>query len=329
MSMWLLAGALSIAWADPGAYQSCCTAVEAGGCPTSLAVFGPGTERTGATLQGVWQLDCQGGAHFEPDIEGAAAPGLGLGDVLTPLTETAAQCFDAACELPPDLCVRPDAVRARVVRCSDGGDPDTLAWSQPPASSEYRAVVMGTRVMKAVTGAPRALTERFRAAYNAAVDVVAPTPRPEPAVVQVGPTMEPEDLTVPEAPSLPCVPNQALREASLAQTDLASEALVAGDVPLALGKFRAALAMDECNAYAWAALGEALYNHESLQGARTAFSAATELMPKHFYAWTRLGQAAEQSGDLPAASVAYRNALNARPEHGPAVDGLERVSAAP
>jgi hypothetical protein len=339
MSVW--AGMLTLAWAGPGAYESCCEAADAGNCPANLAVFGPGTARSGHMVQGVWQLSCHGGAQFDASAARATAPTSGPGDVLSALDATAAQCFDATCDLPPQLCLESTSAGTRVVRCADGTDPDLLAWRQPAQASSHRAVVIGKRVLKATEAQPPALRQPTRTAYVAAAPPpIAAAPRPVAIARPVAPPPAPvfasasrgldaEDLTVPSAPHFPCVPDPALRAASDEQTNQASDAMISGNASLAIGKLRAALTINECNAHAWAALGEAFINNAAVGQAREALEAATRLMPRHFHAWTRLGEAAEKTGDLPAASIAYSQALTSRPGHSPAMAGLERVQRLP
>jgi Flp pilus assembly protein TadD len=130
---------------------------------------------------------------------------------------------------------------------------------------------------------------------------------------------------VPPPPPDPCVPNPALRDPSNAQVDAGNTAEVAGDLGQALDRYRAAISINQCNAFAWTALGDGLLKVGNAESARAALVTATRLMPTHFHAWTSLGEADEKLGDFDGARRAYRQALAARPGHPPAVAGLSRV----
>jgi Tfp pilus assembly protein PilF len=137
------------------------------------------------------------------------------------------------------------------------------------------------------------------------------------------------DLTVPQRPGLPCTAQASTRVPSNQQVDQGNDAIVAGDVALALDRYRAAITLHRCNAFAWAALGEALLQAGHPLPARHAFEGATSLMPAHFHAWTRLGEAQEQLGERGAAALSFRTALEKKPGHAPALAGMARLQQAP
>jgi hypothetical protein len=134
------------------------------------------------------------------------------------------------------------------------------------------------------------------------------------------------DLTVPDLPPSPCVPNPAMRRAGLTQVDQGDEARIDGDLPRAAGHYRMGVTLDACNAYAWAGLGQVLLNAKSPRTAVAALETATRLMPSHFRAWTQLGQMREELGLVHDAIAAYQEALVVRDGYPPAVDGLYRAS---
>jgi tetratricopeptide (TPR) repeat protein len=213
--------------------------------------------------------------------------------VLGALSPEAVACFDAACRLPEETCLRSTGGSVKLARC-DGrvvpGDAVFTGTLRPVRG----AVVVGTRVLGA-TETP---------AGDAPVAVV--------------------DPTLPSPPEMPCRPS-SLRIPSNEQVDAGNEALVAGLLPKALDHYRAALTMDRCNAGAWTALGDGLISAGYPHEARTALDLATQLVPTHAHAWTRLGDASELDGDREAAVVAYQNALVHSPGYAPAAQGLDRI----
>jgi tetratricopeptide (TPR) repeat protein len=102
---------------------------------------------------------------------------------------------------------------------------------------------------------------------------------------------------------------------------------MAGEYATALNKYRAAITINACNAFAWAGMGEALVQLEEPNAAKKALRVATRLMPTHYQAWTNLGRAEEATGRTSEAAAAYEKALAAHPGHGPADEGLRRTRA--
>lgn len=310
--LWLVATALA---GTPG-YQACCSAAGAVACPTELSVAGPGgafaVEGAATRLTGVWTLACDGGARFDPAASQLTAARPPEGGVISPIAQSAAACFDAACGLPAALCVRHEGDRARVTACD--GTPATLALWQSLPVEDTRAAVVDKRV----------LTVR---------DVTATTPRPAIAalppvtpatsVAAAAPLTAP-DLTVPDAPPDPCRPS-AERLASQAQVGDGNSAAMKGDYGYALQRYRAAITLNTCNAFAWADMGEAFLALHDAGKARTTLLIATRLMPSHYTAWANLGKSNEILGDLLAAADAYGKALETKPDFGPAIEGLARV----
>jgi cytochrome c-type biogenesis protein CcmH/NrfG len=93
-----------------------------------------------------------------------------------------------------------------------------------------------------------------------------------------------------------------------------------------MDKYRAAIAINPCNAFAWADLGDALLSSEDPRSAVSALDAATRLMPTHHQAWTNLGRARERTGDLAAAHAAYTRALDLKPDSPYAAEGKTRTA---
>lgn len=157
--------------------------------------------------------------------------------------------------------------------------------------------------------------------------VAAPPPAAPAPIVLRGPVrpLTQADLAVPPLPPTPCVPNAALRQPSVLQVDAGDEATLAGDPASALGHYRAAITIDACNPFAWAALGHALLGANSPAGAVPALETATRLMPAHFRAWTDLGLARETLQLIPQAVEAYHEALSLQDAYAPARDGLQRT----
>ena len=235
--------------------------------------------------------------------------GTDLGVVLTPMNAEATACFDASCALPADLCIRHEGDVARMYRCSTGLFADENVWEAPSTSDTSAVVIMGRIV---------------RATRNL-------SPPPSSAAVplakraQVGPDPAVSGFKVPKSPPIPCKPNFAMREPSNKQVDEGNAAVVASDIALALKKYRAAITINQCNAYAWAAVGQSLVNFGAPDKAVRPLQAATQLMPTHHVAWTNLGRASELSGDREGAQAAYEKAVQIKPGHAPAAEGLQRT----
>lgn len=299
----LLATFSAQAQVDPG-LSACCAAVGEGVCPDRLEAVGATSAQTpsptGAQVVGVWTLQCATGASWDPAARRSLRSMVPAGTVVSPVPPEAVGCFDAACRLPEGLCVRWTGERVQVVQCADGAAPSDFQWTAPGRSPRRAAVISGRLVG---TG---------------------PTPAPAP-VAPARPVAANVDTSVPPLPPEPCIPSSALREPSNQQVDAGNEAIVAGDLGTAIDRYRAAITINKCNAFAWVALGDALLQVGSPRTALPALQAATRLMPTHFHAWTRLGEAAEQNGDRVAAAAAYTRALEVKPDHAPAAQGLQRV----
>lgn len=134
---------------------------------------------------------------------------------------------------------------------------------------------------------------------------------------------------LPNEPPEPCIPNPALRAASLEQSDLGDEKRVTSDMDAALGHYRAAITINACNGTAWGSLGSALLDAgDADQGAR-ALRVAARLQPTNPRAWAELGRAHEARGDAAAAVAAYQEALSVQEGYRLAEEGLRRVSRMP
>lgn len=308
LTAWMVAAAAA---GTPG-YQACCAAASATACPIELSVSGPGgtlaAEGAATKLTGVWTLACEGGARFDPAASQLTAAPPPEGGVLSPIAQAAAACFDAACKLPAALCVVHEGDRARVIAC-DRSVASLALWQTAPVD-DTRAAVVDKHV----------ITVR---------DVAASTPRPVAAVappVAQAPSVAstPVDLTVPDAPPDPCRPT-AQRLESQDQVGDGNSAALKGDFGYALQRYRAAITLNACNAFAWADMGEAFLALKDAGRARSALLVATRLMPSHYTAWANLGKTHEILGDLLAAASAYERALEAKPGFAPAADGLARV----
>lgn len=322
--MWLgLLGALALAGVDD--YQACAERVGGGPGPTDLQAVGPGSQIEvigGAhSLVGVWTIACAGTVSYAPDARTAIPGPLEMGTVITGMNASTTACFDAACRLPPNLCIRHEGDRVRVVHCIGGAPPAINHWQARP-TEDTAAVVLGDRVIKA---------ERIPIPTDPGLPAVLHPPTGSPAVSptpqDVGDTFDKSslDLSLPAEPPNPCIPNVAMRKPSAEQVDAGNAAAATRDWPMAVGKYRAAITIDECNAFAWADLGEALIGLGEPGRARTALQTATRLMPKHYRAWTNLGAVEERLGRKPQAAEAYRQALAARSGYPPAEQGLLRV----
>ncbi|MCA9493086.1 MAG: hypothetical protein KC621_24315 [Myxococcales bacterium] len=288
--------------------DACCAAVGAGACPSSLTVVGPATQQTtspnGTTLRGLYVVTCDVGPVWMSEaIQTTVAP-YPSGTVLTPMLTNAAACFDASCRLPEGSCLQSEGSRIFVSDCQMSGPMSDQAWSRPARPDKAAVVVNGRVLGSALSGE------------------VTPVPAPQ---VMNRPVAGAIDATVPEMPPDPCIPSAGLRDVSNAQVDAGNEAVIAGDWGTAADRYRAAITINKCNAFAWTALGEALLASNNPVAARQALEAATRLMPANFHAWTVLGQASEKAGDRTAAVSAYQHALEQRPGHRPAADGLQRV----
>lgn len=321
----LIVAMFALALAGPG-YDACCEATAPGNCPTMVEAVGPGSAlRAGGgpvTLTGVWQLACDTGPRFLATATKTLAFQPEQGKVLTPLPAAAAACFTATCALPESLCLISGDEGAQLVHCAAGTPAGESAWTSRPRTPGAAAIIDG-RVY-----AVRAI-ERARAGSPTS-PVTSDSPAPPPPPPSRSPTLPASavtsvDRTLPSAPPSPCIPPTGMRDASNDQVGLGNEALVRGDVAESMNRYRAALTLNPCNAFAWAAIGDTLAVLADPSGARSAFQHSVSLMPSHFHAWTGIGNAEETLGNRPAAAAAFRKALEYKPGHPPATAGLTRV----
>ncbi len=298
----------------PPALKACCDAAGASQCPDRLLAIGPGTDQRvspdGATATGLWALACATGATFEPQTEVTTTHPFPPASVLTPVLPSAMACFQASCRLPEATCLRFDGNRVKLARCDDGSDVGEAMWHGPPRAPG-RAVVIGGRVLNGD-------------GHSASSAPTRSTVRPAQASPPVAPA-QPLDARVPRAAPDPCRATGSLRAPSNQQVDEGNEAMVAGQTGHALDKYRAAITINKCNAFAWAALGDALLLGGHAAPATESLMVATRLMPSNLHAWITLGRALEQIGDRSRAAEAYRAALDQKPGHAPAAQGLSRV----
>jgi hypothetical protein len=312
----------SPAFAGSNGLMACCKAVGAGECPSTLMAFGPGSNLqggpNGATVTGLWEVSCNDGPFFDPIATRQAPLGSRDGQVLSVMPTGAAACFNAACQLPPQLCLRHEGDVARFVACK-GGPAGEILWTQ--SASPSTAVVVANRVLRVERVATAAAQARPPAPAPAPGVVPQPGAAPRPAPASSGPV----DFTVPPEPPTPCIPNSAMRDASNQQVDEGNEATLRGDVALAISKYRAAITIMDCNAFGWAALGETLLTAQQPARAQTALVVATRIMPAHYQAWTNLGKAYEGVGATDKAIDAFEHATRIKPGYLPAEQGLVRV----
>jgi hypothetical protein len=309
-----LAGTPALAGSVP--YKACCKALDTTPCPTVLHVVGPGSETGGGQAQGMWLLDCDSGGAFSESAHSSLIQPEGT--VLTPLSPKGASCFDAACAIPPSLCLVAGQEQTRVALCDGGGNPDSVAWSSP-ATEATAAVVIEGRVIKA-RGSVKATS---KGDLSTTIYQSGNSPR---TLAPKQKYLEEIDKTLPEPPPNPCKNPSNLRGASSAQVDAGNEAAIASNWPVALMRYRAAISMNPCNAFAWADMGEALLALDEAGLARTALEHAVQLMPAHYAALANLGRAEEDLGNPAKAAQYYRQVLAKKPGYRLAEEGLQRVS---
>lgn len=301
---------LSTAFAGPDQYRACCDAVGAS-CPETLRAIGPGSQtvrETGANrITGMWRLSCSTGVRYDDGATTAVDQVPVDGTVIDRLQPGAAACYSAACSLPEGLCLSWTGSQARLVRCDTGAIPGVTDWARP-AEAPWTPVVIGRdKVLRAVRG------DRAQARTS-------PAPAGPPKIDLTG-----VDLSLPALPPDPCRPNGALMDASNQQHGEGNQAAMQGDWGIALGKYRAAISINSCNAFAWADLGESYLMVQEPTRARDALEVAVRLMPKHYRAWANLGRTEEKSGRRNEALIAYQRALELEPDDPVARQGLERV----
>ncbi len=351
--MWLIAALTTLALADEPAYRTCCAELNAGLCPNFLEIIGPTSSTStparsndagvqATEVRGIWALTCEDGAAWFPAATRHTAPGALEGDVLTPISATAAECFAAACSLPARLCVRHVHGRTQVVGCDTGGPAELSAW-EDTRLTPTSAVVAGNRVVRAIevsadgdpvahsATASASTVETRSSAQHSPVWNAPPEPRTT-TIARTAPTPPPPralepaavDTNLPDPPPAPCVVQPHLRQPSIDQVELGDERFVAGEMGLALGHYRAAITINQCNPFAWAQLGTAMLEAGAAEPAEAALQYATRLMPQHFRAWTDLGRAREKRGEHVQAIAAFQEALTVRPGYIPAEAGLRR-----
>lgn len=147
-------------------------------------------------------------------------------------------------------------------------------------------------------------------------------PTRQPAIITMAQTDV--DYSLPNPPPDPCVVKPHLRQPSIDQVELGDEAVIANNLAVAMGHYRAALTINPCNPFAWAQLGSTMLEADATAPAGTALEYATRLMPKHFRAWTELGKVRERQGEWTKAIEAYQEALTHRPGYVAAEAGLRR-----
>lgn len=122
-----------------------------------------------------------------------------------------------------------------------------------------------------------------------------------------------------------CTDSPTLRSESHRRVDIGNEALAAGRPQKAVDEYRAALTIDRCDAYAWAAIGGLALEQGRSDLAITAFQQTLRFNPRHYLAAARLGLAWERQGRLDLAVESFRRSLEIRPGFPEAAQGLERV----
>lgn len=325
---WGMVGSVEARAAPADDLARCCDAESAAVCPSELLAFGPGSSAhptdDGVRLFGVWRIPCAGPTRFDAGFTQTVDEGVDGGTVLAGIAPAVAACFDRACALPEGLCLRAEGSRVHVRDCADGSEPTVGMWSNPVRTP----FGFGAKPAAPPPPAPTVLASVATPGSTMSAPIPAtsrPTaPRPAAPPVAAG-SRGPVDTEVPARPPSPCVPGRGMREPSNAQVDAGNDALVHGDPATALDRYRAAISVDRCNAFAWTALGDGLLALGSPLPAKAALEVATTLMPAHFHAWTSLGEALERAGDRAGAAAAYQRALSLRPGHPPALSGLGRV----
>lgn len=280
--------------ADP--LSACCTAAGSRACPVEWPVTGPGTtyiaEDGGVRATGLWKAGCYAGLRFDAGAATSFRTKPLDGATSLVVDGPGAACFDAVCALPPALCASWDGDVARIAGCR--GPAPASAWTAE-AVTDSAAVVVDRRVIRVVRQ------------------------------VSNGTATSSLDLSVPKAPAAGCRTAGALRDTSTSQVDAGDTAMLAGNVADGLARYRAAITLNACNAFAWVGLGQAFLEAGAPVPAAEALRVATTLLPSHYTAWTDLGRAEEALGHRREASSAYHAALVAKPDFGPAVEGYART----
>jgi tetratricopeptide (TPR) repeat protein len=280
--------------ASPSDLAACCDAVGAasGTCPASVATVDGRSAISGVLVTGVNVLVCGESPRFDPAGRRIAGTTPHVGEILTPISVEALACFQRSCALPADTCLTTDA-----------------------SGRNLAGACTATPVVAAPVGVAPALVS----------DRASPAPVATPVSLAKAPASVTVSFDMPDAPTEACAPNAALVRPSNDQVDLGDDARIASDLQSALTHYRAAIVINACNAYAWASLGEALWDAGRLPDARLALATSTKLMPTHHVAWARLGAIEESTGAADRAGAAYSAALAANPSYQPARDALTRL----
>ncbi len=305
---------------------------------------------------GLWFLDCAGQGRFEAGSTAVVSTMPVSGELLLAATPTQAlHCFAQACSYPADACFDTMAEgRLRLVDCRDGAAMPAAKLAQPgpePPGSEAIIAVVGDRplvVTPVDAPPPRAEPSQaccgsssgdglFGHETRAAVVTRTGTEPARPTDVSAAPpslgSPEPYSgasgdfvLAVPEPPlTADCGTSEVLRTESRRRVDAGNEAVIRGEIQVAIDEYRAALTLDPCNPYAWADLGALALRLERAADAALALSQAVELQPRHYTAYTNLGLAYEFLGQPELAYDAFGVALTLRAHHVPAQEGRQRT----
>lgn len=195
-----------------------------------------------------------------------------------------------------------------------------------PAPAAAPAPVAATPVAAAATSQPAPVAAPAPVTVAPAAAPAAPRPAASPAAKQGA--IDQLIAALPKDPPTTCkAPAEALRSQARLQVMAGDDLRLERDDNSAVQKYRAALAMDACNAYAWLGLAESAIGLQRPDLSVRALKNTTTLMPRHYGAWTELGQAYEALGQRALAIDAYRTALTIQANHPAAVAGLQRLGA--
>lgn len=232
---------------------------------------------------------------------------------------------------PPTQTTAPTPAYAASTPVRTAAPVATPPAATPSSPTPSAAAQVRTPPSPAVVSAPRPTTDSdlvspWGTSTPSARSTPSPTPSPTPTVPS-RPTASGAfaSFELPALPPTPCVPDPALREASLEQADLGDEAMILSDAQNALGHWRAAVTINVCNAPAWANIGSTLVDHGRAEAGEQALVAATGLAPKSARSWSELGRAQEAIGAWERAVVSYQEALILQPDLRTALDGLRRA----
>ena len=118
--------ALLLPTASAGAQRcvECCQEQGLASCPTRMRVVGEGSEsrREGSAwrVNGLWWLDCERGASFEPGATVVLSHAPSDGEIirLASPPETV-RCYSAHCGVPAEACIIEEAGTFQLLRCAD------------------------------------------------------------------------------------------------------------------------------------------------------------------------------------------------------------------